>query len=271
MAGVRIGRRSAGKPGSTRSAGAPRAAVAGCRVRSGGGALRRGLEAAARRACRLPQSARHLQSRRRRRCADGGPLTARRAAGARGRLRPHRADDRICRAACADAPPAGALLAANPSAKGAGRRKCNGRRARSRSASWGWARLAPTRPTRSSASAFASQAGAAARGRIDGIDCFHGEAQIEPFLRRTDILVSLLPLTPETRHILNRALFEKLNRSSPLGAPVLINAGRGGLAERSRHPAMPRRRHARRRLARRLRRRAAAGGQSSSGPTQRWC
>ncbi len=28
---------------------------------------------------------------------------------------------------------------------------------------------------------------------------------------------------------MNRRLFEKLNRSSPLGAPVLINAGRGGL------------------------------------------
>ncbi|MEO8320051.1 MAG: NAD(P)-dependent oxidoreductase, partial [Bradyrhizobium sp.] len=65
--------------------------------------------------------------------------------------------------------------------------------------------------------------------QIAGIDCFHGEAQIEPFLRRTDILVCLLPLTPETRHVLNRDLFTKLNRSSPLGAPVLINAGRGGL------------------------------------------
>jgi len=65
--------------------------------------------------------------------------------------------------------------------------------------------------------------------QIDGIDCFHGEAQFEAFLRRTDILVCLLPLTPATRHMLDRALFEKLNRSSPLGAPVLINAGRGGL------------------------------------------
>ena len=64
---------------------------------------------------------------------------------------------------------------------------------------------------------------------IGGIDCLHGEAQFEAFLRRTDILVCLLPLTPDTRHVLNRALFEKLNRSSPLGAPVLINAGRGGL------------------------------------------
>lgn len=65
--------------------------------------------------------------------------------------------------------------------------------------------------------------------QIAGIDCFHGEAGLEPFLRRTDILVCLLPLTAETRHILNRELFSKLNRSSRMGAPVLINAGRGGL------------------------------------------
>jgi glyoxylate/hydroxypyruvate reductase A len=65
--------------------------------------------------------------------------------------------------------------------------------------------------------------------QMDGIECFHGQAQLEPFLRGTDILVCLLPLTPDTRHILNRGLFSKLNRNSPLGAPVLINAGRGGL------------------------------------------
>jgi glyoxylate/hydroxypyruvate reductase A len=65
--------------------------------------------------------------------------------------------------------------------------------------------------------------------QVDGIACFHGQAQLEPFLQRTDILVCLLPLTPDTRHILNRGLFAKLGRNSPLGAPVLINAGRGGL------------------------------------------
>jgi glyoxylate/hydroxypyruvate reductase A len=65
--------------------------------------------------------------------------------------------------------------------------------------------------------------------QIDGIDCFHGPAQLERFLQRTDILVCLLPLTPDTRHILNRKLFLQLNRTSPLGAPVLINAGRGDL------------------------------------------
>jgi glyoxylate/hydroxypyruvate reductase A len=65
--------------------------------------------------------------------------------------------------------------------------------------------------------------------QIEGIDCFHGRAQIDAFLQRTDILVCLLPLTPETRQILDRGLFAKLNRNGPIGAPVLINAGRGGL------------------------------------------
>ncbi|HEY0569114.1 MAG TPA: glyoxylate/hydroxypyruvate reductase A [Xanthobacteraceae bacterium] len=64
---------------------------------------------------------------------------------------------------------------------------------------------------------------------LDGVDCFHGKAQLEAFLQATDILVCLLPLTPDTRHILNRELFAKLSRNGPIGAPVLINAGRGGL------------------------------------------
>jgi len=41
--------------------------------------------------------------------------------------------------------------------------------------------------------------------------------------------VCLLPLTPDTRHVLNRGAFARLNCTSPMGAPVLINAGRGGL------------------------------------------
>jgi glyoxylate/hydroxypyruvate reductase len=65
--------------------------------------------------------------------------------------------------------------------------------------------------------------------QIDGVESFHGQAQFDAFLERTNILVCLLPLTPETRHILNGELFAKLNRTSPLGEPVLINAGRGGL------------------------------------------
>ncbi|GLR87536.1 2-hydroxyacid dehydrogenase [Bradyrhizobium iriomotense] len=64
---------------------------------------------------------------------------------------------------------------------------------------------------------------------VDGVESFHGAGQMDAFLRATDILVSLLPLTPQTHGILNREVFAKLNRNSPLGAPVLINAGRGGL------------------------------------------
>jgi glyoxylate/hydroxypyruvate reductase len=65
--------------------------------------------------------------------------------------------------------------------------------------------------------------------KIDGVECFHGEEGLDAFLRRANILVCLLPLTPGTRHILNRKLFAKLDRTGPIGAPVLINAGRGGL------------------------------------------
>jgi glyoxylate/hydroxypyruvate reductase len=56
---------------------------------------------------------------------------------------------------------------------------------------------------------------------IAGITCFGG-AEFDAFLAHTQILVCLLPLTPETDSILNRDLFAKL----PEGACV-INAGRG--------------------------------------------
>ncbi|MFN5487465.1 MAG: 2-hydroxyacid dehydrogenase [Bradyrhizobium sp.] len=65
--------------------------------------------------------------------------------------------------------------------------------------------------------------------RIDGIACYHGADGLDAFRRATNSLVCLLPLTPDTRHVLNRDAFAKLNRNSPLGAPVIINAGRGGL------------------------------------------
>jgi glyoxylate/hydroxypyruvate reductase len=64
---------------------------------------------------------------------------------------------------------------------------------------------------------------------VEGVTCFHGADGFDTFLRQTEILVCLLPLTEDTRHILNRDVFARLSRSGPLGAPVLINAGRGGL------------------------------------------
>jgi glyoxylate/hydroxypyruvate reductase A len=65
--------------------------------------------------------------------------------------------------------------------------------------------------------------------RVAGIEMFHGEGGREAFLRRTDILVCLLPLTAETRGILARPLFDMLARDGALAGPILINAGRGGL------------------------------------------
>jgi glyoxylate/hydroxypyruvate reductase A len=61
------------------------------------------------------------------------------------------------------------------------------------------------------------------------IEIFAGEGGLDAFLGRTDILVSLVPLTRATRGILNRDLFAKLARTGSLGGPVLINPGRGGL------------------------------------------
>jgi len=58
---------------------------------------------------------------------------------------------------------------------------------------------------------------------VPGVECFHGADGLKPFLARSEILVCLLPLTPETEGILNADLFDAL----PRGA-YLINAGRGG-------------------------------------------
>lgn len=64
---------------------------------------------------------------------------------------------------------------------------------------------------------------------VPGVETFAGQKGLAPFLARTDILVVLVPLTPDTVGILNRRLFEGLARDGVLGGPVLINAGRGGL------------------------------------------
>jgi glyoxylate/hydroxypyruvate reductase A len=65
-------------------------------------------------------------------------------------------------------------------------------------------------------------------GDVPGVKTYHGAGALKAFLARTDILVSLLPLTTETRGLLAMPLFEMLARDGALGGPVLINAGRGG-------------------------------------------
>jgi glyoxylate/hydroxypyruvate reductase A len=61
---------------------------------------------------------------------------------------------------------------------------------------------------------------------IEGIRTFSGD-ELDAFLAETDILVCLLPLTDETRGILNYDLFGKLRRQLD-GGPVIVNAARGG-------------------------------------------
>ncbi len=50
---------------------------------------------------------------------------------------------------------------------------------------------------------------------VDGVETFAGPARLDAFLARTDILVSLLPLTAETRGILAMPLFRKLVERRP--------------------------------------------------------
>jgi glyoxylate/hydroxypyruvate reductase len=61
---------------------------------------------------------------------------------------------------------------------------------------------------------------------IEGVETFHGPAGLAPFLARTEILVCLLPLTRETRHIVNRDVLYQLPRGAKL-----INCGRGGTVD----------------------------------------
>ncbi|MEZ5849428.1 MAG: glyoxylate/hydroxypyruvate reductase A [Hyphomicrobiaceae bacterium] len=64
---------------------------------------------------------------------------------------------------------------------------------------------------------------------LPGVTCFSGADGLAPFLARTDILVALVPLTPDTHGILDMRLFKGLARDGVLGRPVIVNAGRGGL------------------------------------------
>ena len=64
---------------------------------------------------------------------------------------------------------------------------------------------------------------------LPGIACFSGPDGLKRLLRQTDMLVVLLPLTDATRGIVSASLLGQLRQGGPLGGPILINAGRGGL------------------------------------------
>ncbi|MER8394011.1 glyoxylate/hydroxypyruvate reductase A [Mesorhizobium sp. M1340] len=64
---------------------------------------------------------------------------------------------------------------------------------------------------------------------MQGVSTYAGEAGLIPFLNATDILVVLLPLTPQTHGIINHGVLKELRKRNGLGGSVLINAGRGRL------------------------------------------
>lgn len=63
---------------------------------------------------------------------------------------------------------------------------------------------------------------------IANVTSFSGDAAFDEFLAGTDILVNLLPLTPQTAGILNYENFRKLRRDRLKDGPVIVNAARGG-------------------------------------------
>ena len=64
---------------------------------------------------------------------------------------------------------------------------------------------------------------------LPGIETFHGDDGLDAFLRRTEILICLLPATPATQGILSLKLLRALKRDGQAGGAYLINAGRGAL------------------------------------------
>ena len=64
---------------------------------------------------------------------------------------------------------------------------------------------------------------------LDGIETHSGPDGLAACLAASDIVVVLLPLTDETRGLIDDGFLSALKAQTPLGGPVLINAGRGGL------------------------------------------
>ncbi len=61
---------------------------------------------------------------------------------------------------------------------------------------------------------------------VPGVDTFHGAEGLGPFLAGTELLFDLLPLTAETRHLLDATTLAKLPKNA-----VVVNMGRGGTVD----------------------------------------
>ncbi len=69
---------------------------------------------------------------------------------------------------------------------------------------------------------FCVRGWARSQRKIDNVAIFTGNDELSPFLEGLDILVSVLPLTPATRGIMNTDLFNQLAKGA-----YIINGGRG--------------------------------------------
>ncbi len=67
------------------------------------------------------------------------------------------------------------------------------------------------------------------RKHIPGVETYAGSDEFLTFLGSTDVLVCLLPLTPQTRGLLGGKLIAAMAADGALPGRVVINAGRGGL------------------------------------------
>lgn len=70
---------------------------------------------------------------------------------------------------------------------------------------------------------YSVRAWSRSRHEIPGVKCYAGADELPEFLRDTEILVNLLPLTAETRGILSKKTFDQMPRGG-----VMITAARGG-------------------------------------------
>jgi len=68
---------------------------------------------------------------------------------------------------------------------------------------------------------------ARSRRDVSPFQVFSGQDSLGSFLERTEILVNLLPNTPETAGLIGREVFKRLNRNGRLGNAFFVNAGRG--------------------------------------------
>jgi phosphoglycerate dehydrogenase-like enzyme len=65
-----------------------------------------------------------------------------------------------------------------------------------------------------------------AKRPVAGIDRMHGREELAAAVRDLDFLVLLTPYTPETRHIVNAAVFAAMKAGS-----YLVNLARGGVVD----------------------------------------